>query len=217
MKPISILFFVISAALSLSFNIVYAKEKSIDSKQIIMLGDSLTAGYGLEEKYSLPAQLEKAFHTQNYKVSVINAGVSGDTTAGGLERLEWTLADGADILVIALGANDGLRGISPGFTKGNLEKIIIKARELHPLIKIILTGMLAPPNLGEKYSDNFNSIYPDLATKYNIPLYPFLLEGVVANKELNQADGIHPNEEGVKIIVDQLLPFLKTYIEVTSE
>lgn len=213
MKSIFILFFISFNLLSPSIDIARAEEKSSKLVEIIMLGDSLTAGYGLEEKYSLPSQLEKALRKDNLNISVINAGVSGDTSKGGLERLEWTLVDKVDILAIALGANDGLRGVSPDFTKDNLEKIIIQAREIQPDIKILLIGMLAPPNLGAEYSKKFNIIYSKLAEKYKIPLYPFLLDGVVTNKELNQADGIHPNNDGVKIIVEKILPFFKINIK----
>ncbi len=213
MKSIFILFFISFNLLSPSIDIARAEEKSSKLVEIIMLGDSLTAGYGLEEKYSLPSQLEKALRKDNLNISVINAGVSGDTSKGGLERLEWTLVDKVGILAIALGANDGLRGVSPDFTKDNLEKIIIQAREIQPDIKILLIGMLAPPNLGAEYSKKFNIIYSKLAEKYKIPLYPFLLDGVVTNKELNQADGIHPNNDGVKIIVEKILPFFKVNIK----
>jgi len=184
---------------------------------MIILGDSLTAGYGLEEKYSFPTQLEHALQSDGIDISIINAGVSGDTTAGGLERLAWTLDDPfsepADILVIALGANDGLRAVPPAFTRENLENIITQARDIQPSITILLIGMLAPPNLGDTYAMDFNKIYPELAEKYDIPLYPFFLDGVITDKDLNQADGIHPNAEGVEIIIGKSLPFFKTHTQ----
>lgn len=209
MQFISFLFFMLSAILLSPLHIAHANEKTRDPIEIIMLGDSLTAGYGLEEKDSLPSQLEAALRNENLNVSMINSGVSGDTTAGGLERLEWSLNDTADILVIALGANDGLRGVSPSFTKDNLEKIIVNAQELRPDIKILLLGMMAPPNLGGQYAEQYNDIYPALAEKYHLPLYPFLLDGVISEKTLNQADGIHPNRKGVDVIVNKIVPFFK--------
>lgn len=203
----------LSAILLSPLHIAHANEKTRDPIEIIMLGDSLTAGYGLEEKDSLPSQLETALRNENLNVSVINAGVSGDTTAGGLERLQWSLTDTADILVIALGANDGLRGVAPSFTKDNLEKIIVNAQELRPDIKILLLGMMAPPNLGGQYAEQYNDIYPALAEKYHLPLYPFLLDGVISEKTLNQADGIHPNRKGVDVIVDKIVPFFKDNLD----
>lgn len=213
MQFISFLFFMLSAILLSPLHIAHANEKTRDPIEIIMLGDSLTAGYGLEEKDSLPSQLEAALRNENLNVSVINAGVSGDTTAGGLERLEWSLTDTADVLVIALGANDGLRGVAPSFTKDNLEKIIVNTQELRPDIKILLLGMMAPPNLGGQYAEQYNDIYPALAEKYHLPLYPFLLDGVISEKTLNQADGIHPNRKGVDVIVDKIVPFFKDNLD----
>lgn len=217
MKLISALLLIFSITLLSWQDIACAKDKSTNSVKITILGDSLTAGYGLEEKHSLPSQLEKALQAENINLSINNAGVSGDTTAGGLERLTWTLTEPTDILVIALGGNDGLRGIDPTFTKQNLENIILQARDLKPDLKIWLLGMLAPPNLGKKYSKEFNAIYPYLEEKYNTPLYPFLLDGVVMDKRLNQADGIHPNVEGIKVIVTNLTPFFKDNIDVLRE
>lgn len=191
----------------LSQNIAFAMDKSTPPVTIIMLGDSLTAGYGLEQKHSLPTQLQKSLRENGHDVTIINAGVSGDTTAGGLERLAWTLAEPAEYLAIALGANDGLRGVNPALTRDNLDKMIAQAQEIDPDMQIVLLGMLAPPNLGKDYAAQFNSIYPDLAEKYDIPLYPFLLEGVVAKRSLNQNDGIHPNPKGVQVLVKRLTPF----------
>lgn len=179
------------------------------SKKIIILGDSLTAGYGLDEKESFPVRLESALRAKNHDVVIVNAGVSGDTTAGGLERLEWVLADEADVLAIALGANDGLRGVDPKFTRDNLEKIIVGAKNKNKDMKILLIGMYAPPNLGATYVDYFNGTYPHLAKKYSLPLYPFFLEGIVTDASLNQNDGVHPNAKGVDMMVKNLLPFFE--------
>lgn len=180
---------------------------------MVVLGDSLTAGYGLEEQDNFPSQLERALQSKGHTISISNAGVSGDTSTGGLERLEWSLADGGyDVLAVALGANDGLRGVDPQLTRRNLEQIIIQARKLNPDVKIILLGMLAPPNLGPEYAKIFNDIYPYLSEKYDLPLYPFFLDGVVMNKNLNQSDGIHPNEKGVKTIVENMAPFFENIL-----
>lgn len=190
-----------------------AGEKNVTPITMTILGDSLMAGYGLAEEDSYPSQLQDAFDQSDWNVEIINAGVSGDTSKGGLERLAWTLAEPTDILVVSLGANDGLRAISPEFTRKNLEEIILQARELQPDINIMLLGMLAPPNLGEEYSSVFNPIYPELAAQYDIPLYPFFLDGVILDPELNQDDGIHPNAKGVKVLINKTLPFFVEYLE----
>lgn len=167
-------------------------------------GDSLTAGYGLPDGESFTAQLERALIGQGFDIEVINAGVSGDTTSSGLDRLEWALGDNPDFVILELGANDGLRAIDPALTRANLDKMlaILTERDLPTL----LTGMYAPPNLGRDYGEAFNAIYPDLAAQYDVPLYPFFLDGVATVAELNQADGIHPNAQGVAVIVERLLP-----------
>jgi acyl-CoA thioesterase-1 len=192
---------------------VRANDNITDPLKMVVLGDSLTAGYGLEEQDNFPSQLERALQSKGHTISISNAGVSGDTSTGGLERLEWSLADGGyDVLAVALGANDGLRGVDPQLTRRNLEQIIIQARKLNPDVKIILLGMLAPPNLGPEYAKIFNDIYPYLSEKYDLPLYPFFLDGVVMNKNLNQSDGIHPNEKGVKTIVENMAPFFENIL-----
>jgi len=175
-----------------------------------MLGDSLTAGYGLGIGQSVPDQLELALKNTGVNVKIINAGVSGDTSAGGLARLAWALAEKPKGLIIELGANDGLRGLDPKQTFRNLNTIIERAKSEN--IKVLLTGMLAPPNLGPEYGREFNSVFPLLAQKQVIELYPFYLEGVVSDPALNLADGLHPNEKGVAIIVNNLLPKVKSLI-----
>ncbi len=172
--------------------------------QLAALGDSLTAGYGLKGSNSFPAQLQKMFKNKGYNVTVQNAGVSGDTAAGGLARLDWSLGEDVDGVIIELGANDALRGISPGSTRASLEKIIIRLKQRK--IDVLLTGMLAPPNLGPKYGKSYNAIFPDLAKKYNLVFYPFFLKDVAAIPWLNQSDGIHPTAVGVEIIVRNILP-----------
>jgi acyl-CoA thioesterase I len=171
---------------------------------IVDLGDSLTAGYGLPESEAFPARLEAWLQRRGIAARVVNAGVSGDTTAGGLARLDWTLADKPDLVILALGANDALRGIDPATVRANLDKMIQKIEAAGA--KVLLLGMLAPPNWGEAYSKAFDRIFPDLARAHRVPLYPFLLEGVAMKPELNQADGLHPNAHGVVVLVDHIGP-----------
>jgi len=172
-------------------------------KRLKVLGDSLTAGFGLPKADAFPARLEEALRGRGLGVEVIDAGVSGDTTAGGLARLEWSLAANPHAVVIELGANDGLRGLDPRQTEANLEAIItrVKARG----IPVLLTGMYAPPNLGRDYGDAFNAVFPRLAARHGVAFYPFFLDGVAADPALNQADGIHPNARGVQVIVSRIL------------
>ena len=182
-------------------------------KTILFFGDSLTAGFGLTSpKLAFPAQLENELNKSTKKVKVINAGLSGETSAGGLGRIEWVLREPIDIFVLELGANDGLRGLPLDQTKKNLQAIIDKVKEKYPKAKIVLAGMMVPPNLGKTYTDEFKKIYPDLAKKNNSELIPFLLEGVGGNEKLNQRDGIHPNEEGHKIIGKNLAYFFQKII-----
>lgn len=184
-------------------------EEADHPPTILALGDSLTAGYGLPPGESLPDKLQDALADAGQHVEIINAGVSGDTTAGGLARLGWVLTDEIDLLIISLGGNDVLRGLPPKESKKNLSAIIEQARAHDPEITILLTGMQAPPSWGDDYAAEFNPIYQDLADQYDLALYPFLLDGVAADPSLNQADGIHPNEKGVAIIVGNLLPFVQ--------
>lgn len=172
--------------------------------RILMLGDSLTAGYGVAPADALPARLEAALRARGVDARVINAGVSGDTTAGGLARLEWALADGPHAVIVALGANDALRALDPALARANLDRILgaLAGRGL----PVLLAGMMAPRNLGPEYAARFDPIYPELAARHGALLYPFLLEGVAAVAPLNQADGIHPNAEGVRLIVRRMLP-----------
>lgn len=171
---------------------------------IVALGDSLTAGYMLKPSESFPAQLEMALQAQGRKVKVVNAGVSGDTTAAGLERLEWALSDRPDAVIVELGANDALRGLDPSVPRNNLDRILtqIKAKGAD----ILLTGMKAPRNWGADYAAKFDAIYPDLAAKHGIALYPFFLEGVVLHPKLQLQDGLHPSAAGVAEIVRRILP-----------
>ena len=174
--------------------------------QVVMLGDSLTAGYGLAAGDALPRQLQAALHARGVAVRIQNAGVSGDTTAGGRARLDWVLADRPGYAIVALGGNDALRAFDPAETWANLDSILaeLKARG----IKALLAGMLAPPNLGLEYGRAFDRLYPALAAQHGVMLYPFLLDGVAAEPALNQADGMHPNAAGVAIIAERLAPYV---------
>jgi acyl-CoA thioesterase I len=181
---------------------------------ILDFGDSLTAGLGLPAEEAFPAQLEAWLHKRGIKARVINAGVSGDTTAGGLARLDWGLADHPDLVILALGANDALRGIDPSTGRDNLDKMIGKIEASGA--KMLLVGMLAPPNWGEEYKSAFDRIFPDLARSHHLPLYPFFLEGVAMKPDLNQPDGLHPNKLGVAVLVDKIAPVVAGLIAGAS-
>jgi len=175
--------------------------------RIVGFGDSLMAGYQLDNNQSFPALLEKALTTRGHKVEVINAGVSGDTTQAGLARLNWSVDDGADLVILELGANDMLRGLDPAITEKNLEAILqnLTARK----IPVLLVGMRTAPNMGAAQAEKFDALYPFLAEKYQLPFYPFFLDGVAANLDLLLSDGMHPNEKGVAVIVERFLPLLE--------
>ncbi|HZH28821.1 MAG TPA: arylesterase [Azospirillaceae bacterium] len=178
--------------------------------RIVALGDSLTAGYGLNEEDGFTRQLERALRAKGHEVEILNAGVSGDTTAGGLARLDWTLADKPDAVIVELGANDMLRGLDPAQARANLDQILARLRQEN--LPVLLAGMYANPGLGRAYGDAFNRIYPDLAEKHGTLLYPFFLEGVAADRVLNQGDGLHPTREGVAVIVRNILPSVERLI-----
>lgn len=182
--------------------------------RILAFGDSLVHGYGLPREAAFPAQLEQALRAEGYEVEVVNGGNSGETTAGGLARLDWVLNQSPDIAVVVLGANDGLRGLEPAETKANLAAIIEGFRAAGA--RVLLAGMLAPPNLGADYVSEFDALYPALAEEQEVDFYRFFLEGVAAEPSLNQPDGIHPNAEGVRRIVASLLPSLKPLLEADS-
>ncbi|MBN33433.1 MAG: arylesterase [Rhodospirillaceae bacterium] len=182
-----------------------------DTVRILALGDSLTAGYGLAAEDGFVAQLQAALLEVGHDVEVIDAGVSGDTTAGGLARLDWALAAGADAAIVELGANDALRGIDPASSRANLDGILSALGDLG--LPVLLAGMLAPRNLGSDYVVAFDDMYPELAAEHDAIFYPFFLEGVAAQPSLNQSDGIHPNPEGVAIIVEAMLPDVIALVE----
>jgi acyl-CoA thioesterase I len=179
-------------------------EASPSAPVIVAFGDSLTAGLGLPQDQAFPAKLQAALKARGTEAKVINAGVSGDTAAAALARLDWALPDDADAVIIELGGNDALQGIPPEGTKAAIEKVIqqVQARGL----PILLAGQEAPRNMGKDYVDQFRAIFADLAQRYNVIFYPFFLEGVALNDELMQADGLHPNAKGVAVIVENIMP-----------
>ena len=174
--------------------------------EVLAFGDSLTAGYGLPASEAFPARLEARLKGEGVDVKIINAGVSGDTTTDGLARLDWALADRPDYVILALGANDALRGIDPKIVRANLDKMIDKIAASGA--KLLLLGMLAPANWGDQYEHDFDRIYPELAKAHGVPLYPFFLDGVAMNPTLNQPDGMHPNAHGVAVMVDRIAPLV---------
>jgi acyl-CoA thioesterase-1 len=171
---------------------------------IVAFGDSLTAGYGVKASESFAAQLQMALQAKGHKVKIVNAGVSGDTTAGGLERLDWSLQPKPDGVILELGANDALRGVDPKETRANLDKILAKLKAEN--IDVLIAGMKAPSNWGADYQKEFDAIYPELAAKYGATLYPFFLEGVALDRAFIQADGLHPTAKGVAEIVKRIMP-----------
>ena len=180
-------------------------------QRLMVYGDSLVAGYGLSVGEGFPEQLQQALAQAGRDVKVVNAGVSGDTTAGGLARLDWALNDRPDAAIIILGGNDLLRGLDPEQTRKNLQQILTRLQDKN--VKILLCGMLAPVNLGLTYRQQFDLIYPELAEKFGIPFYPFFLQGVALNPELNQPDGLHPNKAGVAVITRAVLPVVLSILE----
>ena len=178
--------------------------RAADKPTVLVLGDSLVAGYNLAPEMGFPEQLARRLESQGTPVTMINAGVSGDTTAGGLARLGWVLTDQIDLMIITLGGNDALRGLPPKAAKANLARIIEAAQDKGA--RVLLTGMLAPRNLGDDYAESFDAIFPALAETYETFFYPFFLDGVAANPTLNQSDGIHPTQEGITLIVDKITP-----------
>jgi acyl-CoA thioesterase I len=182
--------------------------------KMVVLGDSLSAGLGLAAADSFPQKLQKALKDKGIAVDMINAGVSGDTSSGGRDRLDWSIPPGTDAVIVELGANDALRGIDPKLTRAALTDILTQLKERK--IAVLLCGMLAPPNYGSDYSAQFNAIYPDLAKSFAVPLYPFFLEGVATDAKLNQPDGMHPTAEGVDVIVKNMLPTVQAFLGAIS-
>jgi len=178
--------------------------------KMVVLGDSLSAGFGLPASAAFPVRLQKALEAKGIAVDMINAGVSGDTTSGGRDRLDWSVPEGTEAVILELGANDALRGLDPKVARSALSDILtrLKARK----IAVLLCGMVAPPNYGADYAARFNAIYPELAKSFGVPLYPFFLEGVAADAKLNQPDGLHPTAQGVDAIVKNILPSVEAFL-----
>jgi acyl-CoA thioesterase-1 len=178
--------------------------------KIVVLGDSLSAGYGLPGQAAFPARLSEALKAKGVAATVVNAGVSGDTASGGRDRLDWSVPDGTDAVVVELGANDALRGLDPALTKAALDAILQKLQQRR--IAVLLAGMKAPRNMGPDYASRFDAIYPALAAAHPVVFYPFFLEGVAADAKLNLADGMHPNAAGVDVVVARILPQVEELI-----
>jgi acyl-CoA thioesterase I len=204
--------FVLGLTLGAAEPVLAQASAAIAAKPIkmVVLGDSLSAGFGLSGPDAFPAKLQKALKAKGIDVDIVNAGVSGDTSSGGRDRLDWSVPDGTRAVIVELGANDALRGTDPAVTRAALSDIVtrLKARG----IAVLLCGMLAPPNYGDDFAARFNAIYPDLAKSSGVPLYPFFLKGVAADARLNQADGMHPTAEGVEIIVGNILPTVEAFL-----
>ena len=191
-------------------NAAFAQGAASAPAKIVVLGDSLSAGLGLAATDAFPEQLEKTLKDKGINVTINNAGVSGDTASGGLDRLDWSVPVGTQGVILELGANDALRGTDPKVTRAALDEIMKRLKARH--IAVLLCGMVAPPNYGTEYAAQFNTIYPDLAKKYDVPLYPFFLDGVAANTNLNQPDGMHPTAAGVAMIVKNILPAVESFL-----
>jgi acyl-CoA thioesterase I len=210
---------VLAALAALLLTLRLGPSNAGEPVKVLALGDSLTAGYGLNQGEGFAEQLQTALEKMGRRVTVINGGVSGDTSAGGLSRIDWALADKPAIVILELGANDMLRGVDPKTTRRNLEAIITKAQAAGA--KVLLAGMKAPRNLGADYVQRFDAIYPELAEKYGLPLYPFFLDGIFsadgrADNKLVLPDGMHPSEAGAKVIVEGIMPTLLKMLDETA-
>ncbi|CAN7232538.1 arylesterase [Phyllobacterium sp. LjRoot231] len=209
-KPL-IQFFVLSGLVA-SPSLALANQNAVSDRPLAVVGfgDSLMSGFQLPIQDSFTAQLEKALKDKGINVTITNAGVAGETTTDGVSRLDWSVPEGTDLVILEFGANDALRGISPDISEKNLSDILEKLRQRN--VQVILAGMLAPPNMGNDYAEKFNAIFPRLAEKYDVPLYPFFLDGVATVKSLQLADGEHPNTEGVARMVEGFLPLMEKTI-----
>ena len=200
--------------LALLCGLVGATSVQAASRTLLVLGDSLGAGYGLPAAQGFTARLEAALRRRGHDIKVMNGSISGDTTAGGRARLGWALSSKPDYAIVELGGNDGLRGLDPAETRANLRAILARLREKK--IPVLLAGMMAPRNLGSEYERAFNSAYPELARQYGAVLYPFFLDGVALDPKLNQPDLIHPNAKGVSVIVERIVPFVEKLVTRTG-
>jgi acyl-CoA thioesterase I len=202
-----------AALLSVIFFFAFSIPTQGQTKALLVLGDSIAAGYGLEADQAFPALLQEKIDEAGLHYRVINGGLSGDTTAGGLRRIDWLLKQKIDLLLVELGGNDGLRGITPEETRKNLLGILTKAKEKYPKLKIVVAGMQMPANMGEDYTKKYRDVFPSVAKETGATLIPFLLEGVAGQVELNQPDRIHPNPEGHKIVAGTVWKILKPILE----
>lgn len=196
-----------AALVAIAFAALPARAEPL---RIVALGDSLAAGYGLESPDAFTGALQAALVARGHDVVIVNAGVSGDTASDGLARVDWSVGEDADAVIVELGANDALRGVDPAITRDALDRLLARLGERG--LPVLLAGMMAPPNLGEDYAADFNPIYPELADKHGALLYPFFLDGVAADTSLNQPDGLHPNAEGVAVIVERIVPSVEALI-----
>lgn len=196
------------AALTLFLSTAASQARTLS---IVAFGDSLSAGYQLPRNDAFPAQLETLAKSKGLDVAIANAGVSGDTTADGLARLDWSIPDGTDGVILALGANDALRGLSPDDSAKNLDAMLARLKERK--IPVLLAGIMAPPNMGTDYETRFNAIYGELAKKYGVALYPFLLDGVILDSKLKLDDGVHPNGAGTKVMAEKLFPAFEKFLK----
>jgi acyl-CoA thioesterase I len=210
MLVLGLLFFAGELAIAPGAGAQTAEAHGAKPIKMVVLGDSLSAGLGLPGTAAFPARLQKSLKSNGIDVDMINAGVSGDTSSGGRDRLDWSVPEGTEAVIVELGANDALRGIDPKITREALSEIVtrLKARK----IAVLLCGMLAPPNYGSDFAARFNTIYPDLSKSFAVPLYPFFLEGVASDAKLNQPDGLHPTAEGVDVIVKNILPTVQALL-----
>ena len=208
--PFMTIIFACAAALAVMIAPASAPLAQGQPLRLVVLGDSLTAGYGLPQEAAFPAVLERALKAKGYKVEIANAGVSGDTSSGGLDRLDWSVPDGTDGVIVELGANDMLRGLDPAVPRKAIGEIVerLKARN----IPVMLAGMYASRNLGPDYVQKFDSLYLDIAKRHDLVLYPFFLDGVAGERSLNLPDGLHPTAKGVEIIVGRILPTVESFI-----
>ncbi len=207
MKKIDIAALSFILIMSVGFTLAWQQQKNI-----LFFGNSLTAGYGLDPELAFPELIQQKIDGEKMNFTVINAGLSGETSAGGLSRIDWVLSQYVDVFILELGANDGLRGLPLASTRKNLQGILDKVKLKYPNVEIVIAGMMVPPNMGETYSKEFGEIYPELARKNNAALIPFLLEGVAGNPDLNLPDGVHPNVEGHQIVADNVWKALKPFL-----
>ncbi len=195
------------------FTFGFTATNEDDPKMVLFLGDSLAAGYGLQASQAFPALIQQRIDGLEWNFKVINAGLSGDTSAGGLRLIDWMLRGRVDVLVLELGGNDGLRGIDLASTRANLQGIIDKVKAKNPRVKIVIAGMMVPPNLGQEYTRRFQQMYPELARSNQAVLIPFLLEGVAGDAKLNLPDGIHPTAEGHKLVAETVWKHLRPVLQ----